>query len=280
MYSSLRLFLDLSVSVHAFQVAWRNGLQLWRCDGTEGIFTVLYALEALKLEALEVIVNMSTSEGVETLRADIDAFAGWPHHFRELRRFWNLWELRIMSENDSQSILNTYKAMTSECQTIANKITELTSEKDEHKLVVDTLTKLEPGRKAFRLVGGVLVERTVEEVLPAVSQNFEGVSVDRLSRGTPYTDLQLIFWLLHLNLIRLRTCFKNWTKLWNRRIKTEKHLKRSMESWHKTREMQWWRGVLQIEDNRSNRPVEIEFAWGRHYYEDWYDAEEAKCLPF
>ena len=118
-----------------------------------------------------------------------------------------------MSENDSQSILNTYKAMTSECQTIANKITELTSEKDEHKLVVDTLTKLEPGRKAFRLVGGVLVERTVEEVLPAVSQNFEGVSVDRLSRGTPYTDLQLIFWLLHLNLIRLRTCFKNWTKL-------------------------------------------------------------------
>lgn len=92
-----------------------------------------------------------------------------------------------MSENDSQSILNTYKAMTSECQTIANKITELTSEKDEHKLVVDTLTKLESGRKAFRLVGGVLVERTVEEVLPAVSQNFEGVSVDRfLQRPTLY----------------------------------------------------------------------------------------------
>jgi Prefoldin subunit len=135
-----------------------------------------------------------------------------------------------MSENDSQSILNTYKAMTSECQTIANKITELTSEKDEHKLVVDTLTKLEPGRKAFRLVGGVLVERTVEEVLPAVSQNFEGVSVDRFSRGIPYTDLQLTFWLLHLNLIRLKTCFKNWMKLSNRRIKTEKPSKRSMES--------------------------------------------------
>lgn len=83
-----------------------------------------------------------------------------------------------MSETDSQNILNTYKAMTSECQTIANKISELTSEKDEHKLVVDTLTKLESGRKAFRLVGGVLVERTVEEVLPAVSQNFEGVSYD------------------------------------------------------------------------------------------------------
>lgn len=80
-----------------------------------------------------------------------------------------------MAEDNSQNILNAYKAMTSECQTIASKITELSSERDEHKLVVDTLTKLESGRKAFRLVGGVLVERTVGEVLPAVSQNFEGV---------------------------------------------------------------------------------------------------------
>ncbi len=48
-------------------------------------------------------------------------------------------------------------------------------ERDEHKLVVETLTKLESERKAFRLVGGVLVERTVGEVLPIVSQNFDGV---------------------------------------------------------------------------------------------------------
>ena len=48
-------------------------------------------------------------------------------------------------------------------------------EKDEHRLVVDNLTKLESGRKAFRLVGGVLVERTVGEVLPIVSQNHDGI---------------------------------------------------------------------------------------------------------
>ncbi len=52
---------------------------------------------------------------------------------------------------------------------------QLTLERDEHKLVVDTLSKLESERKAFRLVGGVLVERTVGDVLPAVSQNYEGV---------------------------------------------------------------------------------------------------------
>lgn len=79
------------------------------------------------------------------------------------------------NSQNSQQILNAYKSMTAECQSIAAKISELQLERDEHKLVVDTLTKLEPERKAFRLVGGVLVERTVEEVLPAVTQNFSGV---------------------------------------------------------------------------------------------------------
>jgi prefoldin subunit 2 len=51
----------------------------------------------------------------------------------------------------------------------------LTLERDEHKLVVDTLSKLNNDRKAFRMVGGVLVERTVGDVLPAVTQNFDGV---------------------------------------------------------------------------------------------------------
>jgi prefoldin subunit 2 len=36
---------------------------------------------------------------------------------------------------------------------------------------------LEPKRKCFRLVGGVLVERTIEEVLPAVTKNYEGVTI-------------------------------------------------------------------------------------------------------
>lgn len=41
------------------------------------------------------------------------------------------------------------------------------------------MSKLEGDRKAFRLIGGVLVERTVGEVLPAVQQNYEGVSSDQ-----------------------------------------------------------------------------------------------------
>lgn len=40
----------------------------------------------------------------------------------------------------------------------------------------DTLKK-SPDRKCFRMIGGVLVERTVKEVLPALETNLNGVSV-------------------------------------------------------------------------------------------------------
>ncbi len=40
----------------------------------------------------------------------------------------------------------------------------------------DTLAE-EPDRKCFRLVGGVLVERTVKDVVPALQMNRDGVSL-------------------------------------------------------------------------------------------------------
>ena len=41
--------------------------------------------------------------------------------------------------------------------------------------VQETLQGVDAGRKAYRLVGDVLVERSVGEVLPAVSTNLEQV---------------------------------------------------------------------------------------------------------
>lgn len=53
-------------------------------------------------------------------------------------------------DNDPQLILSTYKKMTAECQQLAQKIQELTLERDEHKLVIEQLSKLNDDRKAFR----------------------------------------------------------------------------------------------------------------------------------
>lgn len=76
-----------------------------------------------------------------------------------------------------------------ELQAIAEKIGEIESDADEHRcvaaaaqadtrLVIATLSEVqeeEPERKCFRLIGGVLAERTVKEVLPALQANFDGV---------------------------------------------------------------------------------------------------------
>ncbi|KAK9382490.1 Prefoldin subunit-domain-containing protein [Kockiozyma suomiensis] len=73
---------------------------------------------------------------------------------------------------DLQAQYNNYKSI---LQQLAQKIGELESETDEHKLVLDTLKPLPVDRKCFRMIGGVLVERTVGEVIPALETNAGGV---------------------------------------------------------------------------------------------------------
>merc|ERR1712002_450807 len=59
---------------------------------------------------------------------------------------------------------------------LQQKLAELRQERGEHELVAETLKKCEPERKAWRLVGGVLTERTVGEVLPALENQIENLS--------------------------------------------------------------------------------------------------------
>ena len=43
------------------------------------------------------------------------------------------------------------------------------------RLVLETLNPLPPDRKCFRMINGVLVERTVNDVKPALQTNSEGL---------------------------------------------------------------------------------------------------------
>lgn len=55
------------------------------------------------------------------------------------------------------------------------KIAELEVDRNEHVLVEDTLKVLDGDRRAYRLVGDILVERSVKEVLPSVTSNKDNV---------------------------------------------------------------------------------------------------------
>ncbi|KAK7521897.1 Prefoldin beta-like protein [Phyllosticta citricarpa] len=60
-------------------------------------------------------------------------------------------------------------------QQLAQKIGDVEQEAEEHKLVLETLEPLSSERKCFRMINGVLVERTVQEVVPALKTNSEGL---------------------------------------------------------------------------------------------------------
>ncbi|KAE9006594.1 hypothetical protein PF010_g12014 [Phytophthora fragariae] len=82
-----------------------------------------------------------------------------------------------MSEQiTEQQVVATYKSLRAEVRQMAEKIAELEAETTEHERVIQTLNELPNDRKAYRMVGGVLVERTVQEVLPAVTANRDGIA--------------------------------------------------------------------------------------------------------
>ena len=52
---------------------------------------------------------------------------------------------------------------------------DLDEEKRENNLVMDTIKGLEPNRKAWRLIGGVLVEKNIGEITTSLKENIENL---------------------------------------------------------------------------------------------------------
>ncbi|XP_064651469.1 prefoldin subunit 2-like [Lineus longissimus] len=70
-----------------------------------------------------------------------------------------------------EEIVSEFNELRQQQRSIATKISELEMDCKEHELVVAALKHVDPERKCFRMVGGVLVERTVKDVLPALENN-------------------------------------------------------------------------------------------------------------
>ncbi|ORY23256.1 Prefoldin [Naematelia encephala] len=77
-----------------------------------------------------------------------------------------------------QEVPVVFQRYRTELQNLAQKIGELESEMEEHALVLSTLqplSKTAPTRPCYRLIGGVLVQRTVQDVVPALETNYGGI---------------------------------------------------------------------------------------------------------
>ncbi|KWU41470.1 Prefoldin beta-like protein [Rhodotorula sp. JG-1b] len=84
----------------------------------------------------------------------------------------------------------------SELQALVQKLTDLERDAEEHALVLETLQeacKTEPDRKCFRLVGGVLVERTVKDVSPQLESQYEQIKALLETLASQYKTKEAAF---------------------------------------------------------------------------------------
>ncbi|CAK7264766.1 Cochaperone prefoldin complex subunit [Sporothrix epigloea] len=79
------------------------------------------------------------------------------------------------SAKRQQDLQVQYSNFKNALQQVAQKIGDVEQEADEHKLVLETLEPLAGNRKCFRMINGVLIERTVADVVPALKTNAEGL---------------------------------------------------------------------------------------------------------
>ncbi|KAE8442293.1 hypothetical protein EG329_003493 [Mollisiaceae sp. DMI_Dod_QoI] len=80
-----------------------------------------------------------------------------------------------ITQRKQQELQIQYTNYKNGLQQIAQKIGDVESEAEEHKLVLETLEPLPVDRKCFRMINGVLVERTVKDVVPALKINADGL---------------------------------------------------------------------------------------------------------
>merc|ERR1712228_623401 len=74
-------------------------------------------------------------------------------------------------KQSQETIIQGFNSLRNEQRSIAGKTNELQQDLNEHKIVIETLEGVDGDRKCFRMVGGVLVERTVKDVVPALVNN-------------------------------------------------------------------------------------------------------------
>eukprot|EP00033_Pygsuia_biforma_P000869 GCRY01001008.1.p1 GENE.GCRY01001008.1~~GCRY01001008.1.p1 ORF type:complete len:154 (+),score=18.04 GCRY01001008.1:123-584(+) len=80
-----------------------------------------------------------------------------------------------LSQEEQQVIIKRFQSMMQEIEQMRIKVGELDSELNEYRLLLDTLSPMNKDRRCWRLIGGVLVERTVGNLEPVIETNRKGI---------------------------------------------------------------------------------------------------------
>ncbi|ALC44288.1 l-3-01239 [Drosophila busckii] len=75
------------------------------------------------------------------------------------------------AQMSQEKIVGHFQQLRNEQRNLVNSLNTLEMDLREHKTVIETLETADPERKCFRLIGGVLCERTVKDVLPQLVEN-------------------------------------------------------------------------------------------------------------
>ena len=75
-----------------------------------------------------------------------------------------------MSEQEiERATARKYQQLSSESQALISRLMEVEDEKRENELVLEQISKLEDDRKCWRLINGILFEKTKAQVVPELT---------------------------------------------------------------------------------------------------------------
>lgn len=81
-----------------------------------------------------------------------------------------------LSPEEQQKIVSGFQTLRDEQTQLVQKTQDLEVDLKEHDLVLSTLTTInDKTRRCYRMIGGVLIEHTVGEVIPALETNREQI---------------------------------------------------------------------------------------------------------
>lgn len=89
-----------------------------------------------------------------------------------------------MSAPNQAELQKKYNQFQQTINDISTKIQELTTDIDEHHIVLNTLKSAPSDRRCFRMTGGILLETTVEETKPVLDVKVKNIklTIDTLNK--------------------------------------------------------------------------------------------------